>query len=70
MLGVYLDEQFTFDYHCDKILKKINAGTLLMISQAKNLLSTNSLKNYILLWFIHICYIAFQYLDSLVKKYE
>ena len=43
MLGVYLDEHLTFDYHVLKITKKINSA-LYLINSAKHLLSKKSLK--------------------------
>ena len=47
MLGVYLDEHLTFDYHCLKITKTINSA-LNLINCAKHLLSKKSLKSYTL----------------------
>ena len=38
MLGVYLDEHLSFNYHCSKIIKKINSA-LFHISSVKNMLS-------------------------------
>ena len=43
MLGVYLDEHLSFNYHCSKIIKKINSA-LFHISSVKNMLSKTSLK--------------------------
>ena len=43
MLGVYLDENLSFDYHCSQILSKVNRA-LYSIRSAKNLLSSSSLK--------------------------
>ena len=43
MLGVYLDEHLTFNFHCDKITKKLNSA-LFLINRSKNILSFNALK--------------------------
>ena len=43
MLGVYLDENLSFDYHCSQILAKVNRA-LYSIRSAKNLLTSSSLK--------------------------
>ena len=56
MLGVYLDEFLTFDFHCSTICKKINSA-LFHLNSVKNLLSTESLtKLYYALIHPHILY--------------
>ena len=43
MLGVYLDEHLSFNFHCTKVLKKVSSA-LYMINRAKHFLSSASLK--------------------------
>ena len=56
MLGVYLDETLSFDYHCKKVISKINSA-MFYLSSVKNILSTNALiKLYYALVHPHILY--------------
>ena len=56
ILGVHLDEHLTFDYHCQKICKKINSA-LFHISSVRNTLSIKTLKKlYFALIHPHILY--------------
>ena len=56
ILGVYLGEHLTFDYHCQKVCSKINSS-LFLISSAKNMLSPKALiKLYYALIHPHILY--------------
>jgi hypothetical protein len=43
LLGVYLDEHLSFDYHCTAVCNEI-ARSNYIISRVKNLLPTSSLK--------------------------
>jgi hypothetical protein len=43
LLGVYLDEHLSFDYHCTAVCNKI-ARSNYIISRVKNMLPTSSLK--------------------------
>ena len=43
LLGVYLDENLNFNYHCSKVCKKISSS-LFAINKVKNVLSVNALK--------------------------
>ena len=43
MLGVYLDENLNFNYHCSKVCKKISSS-LFAINKVKNVLSVKALK--------------------------
>ena len=56
ILGVHLDENLSFDYHCQKVLKKVNSA-LFHISSAKHMLSTKTLiKLYYALVHPHLLY--------------
>ena len=75
MLGIFFDEKLSFDYHCTKVLKKINSA-LFMINRAKHLLSLNSLKRLYyamihphLLYCLPIyCHTSAKNIDMLFKK--
>ena len=70
MLGVYLDEFLSFDYHCKKVCNKINSA-MFFISSARNVLSSKALmKLYYALVHPHILYClpAFSFTSAKNRK--
>ena len=56
MLGIYLDEFLTFDYHCQKVCKKMNSAMFFISSVRKMFSSKSMTKLYYALIHPHILY--------------
>ena len=70
MLGVYLDENLSFDFHCQKVIKKINSA-MFHLSSIKHLVSSKTLiKLYYALVHPHILYClpAYSFTSSKNRK--
>ena len=64
LIGVHLDETLNWDYHINHVNNKL-LSAIYAINQVKKILSSDTLKKFIMLFFNHAYRICNNYLESL-----